>query len=182
MSYKKKENYSLEHNDIAKKYKVSIIVAYDRNLGIGKNGKMAWHCSADLKHFATLTANHIVVMGYNTYLAIGKTPLPGRKNVVITDHHKAQVVEGFEVFLNIYDFLAKYEKEAIFCIGGATLYKAFLQFASKMYITELQTAANVDTFFPNYDCRDWMCVERRFVNFDKDTKCAIEYRTLKRLY
>ena len=179
---RQKENNSLLHNDAAKRYKISIIVAHDINLGIGKNGRMAWHCSADLQHFAKLTHGHIVVMGYNTYLALNKKPLPNRRNVVISDYHRQQIGEDFESFSNIYDFLSKYENEQIFCIGGAKLYQAFLPFASTMHITELQTAANVDTFFPNYNCSDWRCEERRFIPFDKDVKCAIEYRTLTRLY
>ena len=65
---------------------ISIIVAMDDNQLIGKkessNG-MPWNNSEDLKHFKATTINKTILMGYTTYMAIGR-PLPNRKTIVVS--------------------------------------------------------------------------------------------------
>src|SRR6478672_4002968 len=60
------------------------IVAVARNLAIGKNGKLPWHYSADLKFFKQTTLNNTIVMGWNTWKEIGGKPLPKRLNVILS--------------------------------------------------------------------------------------------------
>lgn len=45
---------------------ISAIVAVDENWGIGYQGQLLEHISADLKHFKELTQYNVVVMGRNT--------------------------------------------------------------------------------------------------------------------
>src|SRR5205814_10289806 len=59
------------------------IVAVDRNLAIGKGGRLPWHYSADLKFFKETTIGNAVVMGRRTWLAL-KGPLKDRQNIVLT--------------------------------------------------------------------------------------------------
>lgn len=46
---------------------VSIIVAVDEVGGFGKNGKIPWNISEDLKHFQDVTKGSICIMGKATY-------------------------------------------------------------------------------------------------------------------
>jgi len=64
---------------------ISIIVAVAKNNAIGKDNKLLWHLSEDLKRFKKLTSGHFIIMGKNTYYSLPKRPLPNRTNVVITD-------------------------------------------------------------------------------------------------
>ena len=61
------------------------IVAVDRNLAIGKGGKLPWHYSADMKFFKETTIGNAVVMGRRTWLTL-KEPLPDRLNIVLSNH------------------------------------------------------------------------------------------------
>ena len=63
----------------------SIVVAYDRQRGIGINNKLPWGRSlpADLQHFRQLTTGGTVIMGRKTYESIGR-PLANRQNIVLT--------------------------------------------------------------------------------------------------
>ena len=56
-----------------------IIVGYDKNYGIGANNDLLWHrdLPADLAQFKQLTTGQAVIMGWNTYLSIGRQ-LPHR--------------------------------------------------------------------------------------------------------
>ena len=62
---------------------IKIVVAVSKNNVIGKDNKLLWRQSEDLKRFKSLTIGQKVVMGRKTYESIGK-PLPGRDNYVIT--------------------------------------------------------------------------------------------------
>src|ERR1700733_6821450 len=66
-----------------RKMTIIAIVAVDKNLAIGKDGKPAWHYSADLKFFKETTTGNAIVMGYTTYVSIGR-PLPNRINIVLS--------------------------------------------------------------------------------------------------
>ena len=48
------------------------IVAISRNFAIGKGGKLPWHYPADLRFFKETTIGNTVVMGANTWRAIGR--------------------------------------------------------------------------------------------------------------
>ena len=62
---------------------IFLIAAVDKNLAIGKNGKIPWHIKEDLLFFQKNTLNTAMIMGRSTFDSIGK-PLPNRKNIVMT--------------------------------------------------------------------------------------------------
>ena len=119
------------------------------NRTIGNKNQLPRHYSEDLKHFKEITSNHVVVMGYNTYLSIGK-PLPNRRNVILA----FEKVEGLECYLSIDEMLQQLTSEGvkeIFIIGGASIYKQFLPLANYIYLTEIKKDYEGDTFFPVFE-------------------------------
>ncbi|MDE4953441.1 dihydrofolate reductase, partial [Francisella tularensis subsp. holarctica] len=42
---------------------ISLIVAYDKNFGLGKENTLAWKLSEDLKNFKNITEYNYIVMG-----------------------------------------------------------------------------------------------------------------------
>ena len=105
--------------------KITGIVAVGKNLEIGRAGKLPWHYPADLSFFKRTTTGHVIVMGFNTWLSIGK-PLPNRKNIVLS---RSRNVEDERVVClkEVDDVIHRFsETEAeIFVIGGAQVYKSF---------------------------------------------------------
>src|SRR3954469_11679979 len=63
--------------------RISIIAAVAENGVIGRQGKLPWHLSDDLRRFKRLTMRHTIVMGRRTWESIGRA-LPGRRTVVVT--------------------------------------------------------------------------------------------------
>lgn len=128
---------------------ISIIAAVGLNNELGKNNDLIWNIPSDLKFFKNTTLNHNILMGKNTFFSL-KKPLKNRKNIVITDTEID--VEGIVTFSNINDALeyCKNEKE-IFVIGGATIYKQFIDIADKIYLTEINDTAEADVFFPIFN-------------------------------
>ena len=141
--------------DIMNNPKISIIVALDKNKGIGIKNKIPWNIPADMKHFKKITKGHAVIMGQATFESIldyiGK-PLPDRTNIVLTldksFHHDDCVI-----CYSIPEALEKakeFEKDEAFIIGGASIYKQMIQYSNKLYLTVVDGDFDVDTYFPDY--------------------------------
>ena len=62
---------------------ITIIAAAGENNEIGKDNKLIWHLSNDLKRFKKLTSGHAIIMGRKTFESIGRA-LPGRRNIIIS--------------------------------------------------------------------------------------------------
>lgn len=127
----------------------ALIVAYDRNRLIGKNGKMPWYIDGELRRFKELTTGNTVIMGRKTLEAIGK-PLSNRVNIVISKDKSFDgciMVRSFKEALDTAEKLGK----NIYIAGGGTVYKASLDIVDKMYITEIDAEFDGDTYFPGFD-------------------------------
>lgn len=129
---------------------ITAIVAIAENFAIGKDGKLPWHYSADLKFFKQTTLNHAVVMGFNTWESIGKT-LPKRLNIVLSHSRNIEnqpnvlLVRSKEEVLA----LAKFLNCELFVIGGAETYKNFSDAIEKWIVTKIpETIEYADAFMP----------------------------------
>lgn len=152
----------------------SLIVAHDEALGIGKDNKIPWHLSEDLKQFKVHTINKKILMGNKTFISIGK-PLPNRHSIVLTRDIKDKVNSENVTYI---DDLAKFiienegtNEEIVIC-GGSSIYKEMLPYARKLYISLVDGIYDVDSYFPNYDTSQYEIVEK--IPFDGFT--FIEYK------
>jgi dihydrofolate reductase len=138
---------------------ISIIVAITENNGIGKNNQLLVHLPEDLKWFKRITQGHKVIMGKNTYFSLPKRPLPGRINVVLSDIPGEQI-DGCISAYSLDGVIEQCdENQENFIIGGASVYRQFLPYAQKLYITKIHTSLEADTFFPEIDPLLWQIVE-----------------------
>ena len=135
---------------------LSLIAAIGKNYELGKNNDLIWHIKGDMKFFKETTMGHPVVMGKNTYDSLPKI-LPGRKNIVIS-RSMEDINKEIQLFRSIKAFLKYYEdyKDEIFVIGGATIYTQLIDYANKLYLTEIDKTDNsADTFFPRFNLDEW---------------------------
>jgi dihydrofolate reductase len=139
------------------------IVAVAKDLAIGKDGRLPWHYSNDLKFFKQTTTGNVVVMGSRTWRSIGK-PLPGRLNIVLTRDAALRVPPGAMVVndpQNVLELQA-YLKTDIYVIGGARTYELFSPNIAKWIVTEVPvTVEGADTFMPGDFLDDFESVEHR---------------------
>ena len=81
------------------------IVCVSENWGIGRDGRLLFRLSADLKRFRALTTGKTVILGSRTLATFpGGTPLPERRNVVLT--RSETPIEGAELAHTVEDALA----------------------------------------------------------------------------
>ena len=138
--------------------KLKIIAAIGKNNELGKDNNLIWKLPNDLHFFKKTTINKTIVMGKNTFYSLPKV-LPNRKNIVITDSK----IENDEIiqYGSIEDFIYDYKNsdEEIFIIGGAMIYKQFIDLADELYLTEIDASSEADVFFPNFNKDDYEKIE-----------------------
>ncbi|MBN2367946.1 dihydrofolate reductase [Candidatus Woesearchaeota archaeon] len=137
---------------------LSMIWAMDRNNLVGKDLELPWHIPEDLKYFKRTTSGKTVIMGLKTFESLGR-PLPNRRNIVLDFQPK--VIPGCEVLNSIKEAVAavKDEEEA-FVIGGASIYKQFLKYADRLYVTRIDHEFEGNIYFPEVNWDEWKEISR----------------------
>ncbi len=129
----------------------SIIAAIGKNNELGKDNALIWHLPGDLKFFKETTTGKTIIMGRRTFESLPRM-LPNRHHIVISSSNNFP--QEVSVYNTIDDLLKDYKdsNEELFVIGGASIYKAFLDLSNKLYLTEIDAEdKNADAYFPTFD-------------------------------
>ena len=137
--------------------RISLIWAMSRNRVIGRNNSLPWHLPREMQHFRDSTRNAPVVMGRKTLESIGK-PLPGRPNVMVSS--QAPRVPGVSWARSVPEAiriarLLKPDAADTWIAGGARIYEESLPHAHRLVCTVVETEAEGDVWFPEYDESGW---------------------------
>jgi dihydrofolate reductase len=159
---------------------IALIAAMAENRVIGRDNRLPWRLSADLRRFKSLTMGKPVIMGRKTYESIGK-PLPGRSNIVVTrdpDYRApgCRVVHSLEQALE-----AAAAHDEVMVIGGAELYRQTLERAERMYLTLVKTEVDGDALFPDIQPQQWRELERASHRADEKNEYDYDFVTLERV-
>lgn len=150
-----------------------IVAAVARNGVIGVDNRLPWRIPEDLQHFKELTTGQALVMGRATFESIGR-PLPGRTNIVLTrrscwSHDGVETAGSLNEALEI----AARRGQDAYVAGGSEVYRAALDKAHRMELTEVDAEPEGDTLFPVVDWSQWREVSRdarpgfAFVTYDR---------------
>ena len=128
---------------------INIIAAIGKNNELGKDNKLIWSIPDDLKFFKEITWGHDIIMGRITFESLPNL-LEKRNHIVLT--RKKEIIKGAVVYNNINKLIKDYQEKEVFVIGGATIYKQFLEYAENMYLTLIDSECKeADTFFPAFN-------------------------------
>lgn len=144
---------------------ISIIVAKTIKNYIGKDNKLLFHISEDLKRFKEITNGHKIIMGRKTFESLPKV-LDNREHIIITRDKDYKVNSNkIEISNNIEEIVEKYQNsnEEVFVIGGGEIYKQLLPYTNKLYLTIIESDIEGDTKFPLLNINDWNVVHRKRV-------------------
>ena len=167
---------------------MKLIVAVDREWGIGYRGELLATVKEDLAHFRELTVGKTIVYGSSTLRTFpyGR-PLKNRINLILSTNPNFKP-EGAVVLHSVEELIA-YEKahpeEDIVVVGGASVYKQLMPYCETAYVTRFDASFEKDAYFPNLDENpSWQCIsvsETHYSNGATDTEdrmpyCFTEYR------
>lgn len=159
---------------------IAIIVAIAQNFAIGRDNQLLCHLPADLKRFKQLTTGRTVVMGKKTFESLPFRPLKNRRNIVISDDRSEQI-PGCEMAYSIQEAIEKMDDDnENFIIGGGSVYRQFLPYTTRLYITLIRHSFDADTFFPEIDLSEWILVEKLENEPDEKNPYPFNFLTFQR--
>ena len=144
--------------------KISIIAAASKNLVIGKDNDLPWNLPSDLKSFKRITEGSFVIMGRKCWESIPEKfrPLPKRDNIVISRDNNyeafgAAVISDLETLLMVFQHDGV--DSEIFVIGGGQIYKEAFKYADKLYLTQILSEIDGDTYLEGLNFDEWGLTE-----------------------
>lgn len=160
--------------------RIGLVWAEARAGVIGAQGGMPWHVPEDLAHFKELTLGSPVVMGRRTWESFPDRfrPLPGRRNIVVTSHD--HLGDGAEVVRSLDDALALAAAGApewVWVIGGGQLFRAAIDKADRLEVTQLDVGVAGDTTAPATS--GWRVVSEEPADGWTTSRTGIRYRFLR---
>ncbi|MCI6430200.1 MAG: dihydrofolate reductase [Oliverpabstia sp.] len=158
---------------------MNLIVAVDKNWGIGKNNKLLVSIPSDMKFFRSETNGKVVVMGRKTLESFPNgMPLKNRTNIVLTRDQNYQVKDTIVVhdIPELLEELKKYPDDQIYVIGGGKVYEELLPYCNVAHVTKIDFAFEADTYFPDLDkMEEWQIT----ATSDEQTYFDLEYSFVK---
>ena len=169
-------------DELAAPWPLQSIACISADRGLGKDGRLLFHIPEDMAFFKqqTKTEGSVVIMGRKTWESLGKKPLAGRTNVVMSGSIEAPLPEGGRAAIaaggvvgstgrtngtphlkhvsnlsQLSVLLEHLHRERphrpFWLIGGGTLYHQLLPYTRRILLTEVAAAPPADTFFPPLD-------------------------------
>lgn len=143
---------------------LSMIIARDLNGNIGKGNKIPWDCKNDMQWFKKVTGDKGLIVGRKTFEGLPKV-VRDRVALVLTNSRELNYFTGnnSEFYLNLNQSIAFVEgfcdESEMIVIGGAQIYKEFMPYVSKIYLSTIATVIDdADTNFLDF-AGDWKVTE-----------------------
>jgi len=160
--------------------RVSLIVATSANNVIGVRGELPWRLPTDLKRFKQLTTGKPIVMGRLTYESIGRA-LPDRQNIVISRNREFSATGCDIVDSPTAAIAAAGDAEELMVIGGEHIYREFLPWAKRIYLTKVAADIKGDAWFPELSRDDWQESSHESHSADERHAFAFDIIQLERI-
>ena len=146
---------------MSERTEISIVAAYSENMVIGRDGRIPWNIADEKKRFRELTTGNVVVMGRRTYEEIG-FPLPNRETIVVSNKCTYEA-DNCRTAGSLSEAIHMAAGKKIYISGGAGLYEEALPLAGKLYITEIHRIVEGDTYFPEFDKKEYERIVEKHV-------------------
>ena len=144
---------------------IALVVAIAENGAIGRGGELPWRLSSDMRYFRKVTMGKPVIMGRRTFKSLPRV-LDGRLNVVLTRDPgfvAPDAIMAHSLKEGLSAARASAERtgaDEIMVIGGEDVFREVLPQAHRIYLTEVHASPEADTWFPDFDKREWREVSR----------------------
>lgn len=150
-----------------------------RNRVIGRNNRMPWYIPEELRLFKKTTMGHPMIMGRKTFDSLPGL-LPGRRHIVLSRKKDYQPLGG-EHATSVEGALRICEgSEKVFVIGGADIFKLFLEVATTILLTLIDRDVDGDVFFPEFSPAEFTETGRRHYPEGSEPFTIITYQRVIR--
>ena len=131
---------------------MNVIVAADSRWGIGIGGTQNIVIPEDRKYFRKMTLGATIIVGRRTVMDFpGQKPLPDRRNIILSRNPSFKIECATVVSSVDEAFREIKQDERVFVVGGASVFRLFLDYCDTAFVTKFYAEAEADAFFPNLD-------------------------------
>lgn len=148
---------------------------------MGLNNHLPWHLPKEIGYFREITEWHTIIMGRKTFESLPKV-LPNRRHIVLTmdknykyDHPDVIIVNSLQ---EVFDVVNKEEENII--IGGAEIFRLFLPYTDRIYLTIVHKTFKADVYFFELDKQEWLETKKWEAILDNTTIIPHTYYVLDR--
>lgn len=165
---------------------LNLIATIGIDNGISFNDKPLFSIEEDLERFDNLTDRELLVMSKTTYFK-------SRHQIDFTDNRYNLILSRDENFKPTFGNTVRTMEELIsilkeygccYVIGGESLYKSTIDLAERLYLTQVFTSEEADTYFPSFSMVDWDTEQESElltgINQHTDKSVNFKFLTLKR--
>lgn len=158
---------------------LSLIAAIGSNNELGYNNELIWKIKEDLQQFKKITMGKNLIMGFNTYMSLPQK-LDGRNCIVLT--RKNIMFENATIYNNKFDLIKDIRgNEKYIVIGGAQIYKLFIDDVYSMYLTHIDATFKLaDTYFLAFDEKNY--TKELLIQGSEDSINYKQYKYVRRFY
>lgn len=133
---------------------IDIVVATDKNNLIGTEktpNHIPWYNKEDFQHFKALTMGKHILMGKNTYEAIGR-PLPKRQTIVLSFEMMKELPDNVSCSTSLEAVIEDFRnrQEDLYICGGASVYRAALPYADRLILSRIPGDYQGNAWFPDF--------------------------------
>lgn len=158
---------------------MNLIAAVDSNWAIGYKNSLLVRIPRDQQMFREMTEGKVIVTGRKTLETFPqKQPLKNRVNIILS-RDKYYAVKGAVVVHSIDELMEElngYAAEAVYVVGGASVYEQLLPYCNTAHITKIDYAYQADVFLPRLDeMPEWELT----ADSEEQTYFDLEYYFLK---
>lgn len=153
---------------------LTLVACISKDGGLGRENELLWHIPEDMKFFRETTTGGVVVMGRKTFASIGRA-LPRRENIVLSHHEVTADGAIWAEDLPALERILEKLDGNVYIIGGAALYKMFIDQADRLLLTEVDAVRPADVFFPEFRREDYTAKVLQQGEYDGVKWQTVEY-------
>ena len=178
--------------------RLELIVAVERNGGIGQNNRLPWSLPSEFAYFLRMTQNpvagkrHAVIMGRYTWISIPPKARPWKNSInfilsqtmsqadVAAEHPQDVYVypEFQQIIERICSDALRHEIDRVWVLGGSAIYAEAMRSPHfhRLYITKIDAHFPCDVFFPEFHENQLQIVDDDQVPRGVQLDNGVEYR------
>lgn len=142
---------------------LAMILAHDKNGGIGKDNKIPWKCKSDIDFFWNTIGDHTVIVGRKTWESVKNYFLkrrPTAKHIIVTSKPDNQETENC-IFVKSIEEALSFNDNLMFICGGSKVYDSVKNYVNVAIETVIDGEYECDSYAPK-----WLNDMTSFVDFD----------------
>lgn len=153
---------------------MKLIVAVNKNWGIGSDNDLLYHIPEDMKFFRSKTKDNVIIVGRKTLESFpeGK-PLKNRINIVLTTdkNYKKDDTVIVNSVDELFSKLKDYKDKDIYLCGGEQIYKLLYSYCDIAYVTKIEDKKPAQKYMQNIDNEsNWEIIEQSEILEDNGLK------------